>query len=821
MAEGDVGQGRERRLAAELQAARAKCEHLEARIEDLELALDAQRERLHALQRVTRRRVPPRRTLSHLASWFLPPTPRRTAFFWRFLLLRWSRRFDDDWYLLSNRDVAAAGVNPLLHYVEHGRLEGRSPVPSHGLQTGKRRGAAPRGHYRTAATRRDRGGEPTVSAIVPAFNHAAFLQQRIESIVAQDPPPAEIIILDDASTDGTRELIEEIRGEIDIPLVVELNDENSGNVFMQWRKGLELASGDLVWICESDDFATEEFLRHLVPYFSDPSVTLAFGRIQFADANGMPGTWLDQYRESAAAGYWDEPRVEGAYQWFRGPFGRLNVIPNVGGCLFRRQALSDEVWEEAQRYSVCGDWYLYLQIAAGGRIAFDPEAVSYFRQHGANTSVTSFAKRSYYRELASIAAELRRRYGVSDARLRELYDSGLEQYRRNFPDEPTESFDRIFDVHALTSSEHETRHVLMGILGFRTGGAEIFPINLANALVDRGYVVSVLIIDAGAEEPKVRARLRPEIPVYERDRVVEIGVDRFLRDHGIDLVHSHNLGVDLFIHEACRDARVPLLVTLHGSYEVGNLDGKTTRELVKSVSHFVYTADKNLQVFERAPTDQAVFTKMANAVSDPEPGLRLFRQTYDIPDDAFVFGIASRAIWSKGWDIAAKALAQVAADAGRPVYLALCGGGDSYDDLLAEFGGLPGVRFLGHQTNVIAFYRMCDCCLLPTRFPGESFPFTLLESLAAGTPIIATDLGEIRSIVESDGDAAGIVVPLLTDDAEFTNAVAAAMSRMLDEREIFVQGAARLARKYSFEQLTSKYEELYAAAAKWPVRSIG
>jgi hypothetical protein len=44
---------------------------------------------------------------------------------------------------------------------------------------------------------------------------------------------------------------------------------------------------------------------------------------------------------------------------------------------------------------------------------------------------------------------------------------------------------------------------------------------------------------------------------------------------------------------------------------------------------------------------------------------------------------------------------------------------------------------------------------------------------------------------------------------------------MLDEREIFVQGAARLARKYSFEQLTSKYEELYAAAAKWPVRSIG
>ena len=858
------------------------------------------------------------RSFRQFSPWLLRPTPRRLGYMREYLRLR--RRpdvFDADFYLSSYPDVAQTGQNPLMHYIEHGRLEGRSPVPpsaapepseavvdpavapeldaadkpaledaapepseavvdpavaqefdaalyrdrypdvtgtdadllkhymTHGWQEhrdpnawfstsyylahndeileaglnpfvhfvtyGRTEGRLPNTHMTTKLLK---GYEPTVSAIVPAFNHAPFLRQRIESIVAQDRPPTEIIILDDASTDGTRELIEQMRGEIDIPLIVELNDENSGNVFKQWRKGLGLATGDLVWICESDDFCSDDFLGRLVPYFADPSVTLAFGRIQYADMDGAPGTWLDEYRESAAAGYWDEPRIESAYQWFRGPFGRLNVIPNVGGCLFRRQALLEEVWEEAERYSVCGDWYLYMHIAGGGRIAFDPEAVSYFRQHGANTSVTSFAGTGYYHELASIAAELRRRYGVDDAQLQWLYDNALAQYRPNFPAEPTESFDQIFDLQALTSLERETRHVLIALIGFMTGGGEIFPINLANALVDRGYMVSVLVLDGEVEEPKVRARLRPEIPVYERLLVREIGLNRFLQDHGIDLVHSHNLWLDLFIHEACRETGVPLLATLHGSYEADDPGDETIASLVESVSRFVYTADKNLRPFDRVATDPAMFRKMANAVSDPEPGLRLSRKEFGIPDDAFVFGVASRAIRSKGWDIAANALQRVAADAERPVYVALCGDSDSYDDLLAELGGLPGVRFLGHQSNVFAFYRMCDCCLLPTRFPGESFPFTLLESLTAGTPIIATDIGEIRSIVESDGDAAGIVVPRLTDDDFFTAAFAYAMSRMLSERETFARGAERLAQKYSFENLTTGYEEHYAAATR-------
>jgi hypothetical protein len=75
-----------------------------------------------------------------------------------------------------------------------------------------------------------------------------------------------------------------------------------------------------------------------------------------------------------------------------------NVIPNVGGCVWRRHALPDETWCEAMTYSVLGDWFLYLNIAGGGTLAFEPEAIAYFRQHGGNTSVLATQTKRYYEE---------------------------------------------------------------------------------------------------------------------------------------------------------------------------------------------------------------------------------------------------------------------------------------------------------------------------------------------------------------------------------------------------------------------------------------
>jgi glycosyltransferase involved in cell wall biosynthesis len=699
--------------------------------------------------------------------------------------------FSTSYYLDMNADIREAGVNPFLHYVRYGRTEERLPQP---YVTLKRRTAR----------------RPTVSAVVPCFNHARFLEQRLASILTQTVLPDEIVLLDDASSDESAEILREAALGSPVPVRLYLNKTNSGNVFRQWRKGISRARGDLVWICESDDFADARFLETLVPYFADPSVMLAFGRIEFADSEGMANDWLDHYRaEAAPREFWETSRVRSSYEWFRGPFGLINAIPNVGGSLVRRQTLPPTVWREAQRYSTCGDWYLYMQWAQSGRIAYDPDACSFFRQHGQNTSVASFSDPAYYEEHARIARELRVMYGVDDPTLDRFHARVSDHFFRHFDSDDRPVLDRVFPLSKIKSLQRQKRHIALGILGFTTGGAELFPINLANALIDRGYHVSLLVLNPSEENDGVRARVRPEVAIYERPLVEEIGVDAFLQRYGIDVVHTHFLGADLWLHEACRDAAVSYLVTLHGSYEAGRVEASTLASIAASVDHWVYTADKNLNPFVSIKHPGTPFTKLPNAVPVKDHASSLSRSDLGIPQEAFLFGLASRALKDKGWDIASVAVSRLREMTGRDVHLALCGDGPDYDSLFRDYGNYSGVHFLGYHSEIIDFYRLCDCCVLPTRFPGESFPFTLIESLQAGTPIVATRIGEIESMIGAGPDEAGIVDPV-EDDELFADRFAAAMERMLGrERTLYARGATRAASRFSFDTVVNSYEEIY------------
>ena len=113
-----------------------------------------QRALLDALRSVTKRRNLRRRSLSQLGTWLLPPTPRKLNYLRRYLFLRWSGEFDVDAYLLANPDVLVAGMNPLMHYVQYGRSEGRQPFggdPQHRSPSSREIGAAgprDRGEFR-------------------------------------------------------------------------------------------------------------------------------------------------------------------------------------------------------------------------------------------------------------------------------------------------------------------------------------------------------------------------------------------------------------------------------------------------------------------------------------------------------------------------------------------------------------------------------------------------------------------------------------------------------------------------------------------------
>ena len=104
---------------------------------------------------------------------------------------------------------------------------------------------------------------PLVSVIIPNYNHAKYLRQRINCILQQTYKNIEIIILDDKSTDNSIDVIKEYESNPFVCKIV-LNEQNSGSTFIQWNKGFSLAKGDLIWISESDDFCENTLLQTLV-----------------------------------------------------------------------------------------------------------------------------------------------------------------------------------------------------------------------------------------------------------------------------------------------------------------------------------------------------------------------------------------------------------------------------------------------------------------------------------------------------------------------------------------------------------------------------
>src|SRR5436190_523139 len=104
---------------------------------------------------------------------------------------------------------------------------------------------------------------PLVSVVIPNYNHAEYLKQRIDSVLTQTYADIEVIILDDCSTDNSRAIIESYRGHEKISHIV-FNEQNSGNTFQQWDKGIQLTKGEYIWIAESDDWCEITLLETII-----------------------------------------------------------------------------------------------------------------------------------------------------------------------------------------------------------------------------------------------------------------------------------------------------------------------------------------------------------------------------------------------------------------------------------------------------------------------------------------------------------------------------------------------------------------------------
>ena len=216
-----------------------------------------------------------------------------------------------------------------------------------------------------------------VTAIVPNYNHAPYLKQRIESILNQTFQDFELILLDDCSTDGSREVMEDYRDNPHVSHIV-YGETNSGSAFRQWDKGIELAQGEWIWVAESDDYAEPIFLERMMEEVTKaPDCSLAYAATWWVDEHG------NKLWETPNS---DQVNVYQGKEFIKQKLAVCNSIANVSECIFRRDCYRPEESHRYEQMRLCGDWLFYVLLAKQGVVVEVEEPLSYYRQHSSNIS---------------------------------------------------------------------------------------------------------------------------------------------------------------------------------------------------------------------------------------------------------------------------------------------------------------------------------------------------------------------------------------------------------------------------------------------------
>ena len=195
----------------------------------------------------------------------------------------------------------------------------------------------------------------------------------MDSILAQDYPEMEVILLDDASTDTSAELLQTYTRHEKVKTLL-VNTTNSGNTFLQWQRGLEMATGEYVWIAESDDVAEPHLVSRLVEALEREQAVVAFCRSEWIDGEGKPiarsldTRWKSDFATDGKAF---------VKQFLLG----YTTICNASAVVFRREAATQVDMQQVAQFKASGDRLFWIQMALQGRVAYVAQPLNHFRQH--------------------------------------------------------------------------------------------------------------------------------------------------------------------------------------------------------------------------------------------------------------------------------------------------------------------------------------------------------------------------------------------------------------------------------------------------------
>jgi glycosyltransferase involved in cell wall biosynthesis len=205
---------------------------------------------------------------------------------------------------------------------------------------------------------------PLVTIITPAYNRASFLDETISSVLSQDYPNLEYIVLDDGSTDHTKEVIEKYRDRIHFE-----SHPNMGET-LTVNKGFTMARGEIICVINSDDPMLSGAIRAGVQALqSDPETLAAYP------------DWVEIGPDSTLIDHKRLPDYD-----IRNMLVGFNV--SIGPGVFIRRSSIERFGMRDPQFKYVGDLEFWFRLALYGKLLHIPKPLATHRVHPSATSIT-------------------------------------------------------------------------------------------------------------------------------------------------------------------------------------------------------------------------------------------------------------------------------------------------------------------------------------------------------------------------------------------------------------------------------------------------
>jgi len=366
------------------------------------------------------------------------------------------------------------------------------------------------------------------------------------------------------------------------------------------------------------------------------------------------------------------------------------------------------------------------------------------------------------------------------------------------------------------------RRVFLMVESFNMGGSEHQLVELAQRMHSSRYQVTVGCLRA--EGPLLEELKRAAIPVVEfrskgllRPQGIYqlLRLSRFLRKNQFHVTQTYDLYSTLVCVPASWLARTPVVVSSRrdlASWWWYTPRNRRILRCIQNLSSFVVGNSMAVRDFliNEDGLDPAKIRVILNGIdADSYNGNRDDRETL-FPsvrgDDKLIAVVANMNVPTKGHQDLVEAASRICADYPKARFVLIGDGKErsNIEQRIGELGLQQHFMLLGRRMDVPRLLNCCDLSVLPSW--AEGLPNAVIESLAAGLPVVATRVGGIPEIIE-DGESGLLVPPHNPDD------LAEAILRVLNDSEfartLGRAGKDRVQKVFSFDRLVKETADLY------------